>query len=41
MPEIKIFILSDSIGETAHSVAQAAAAQFSDFEINYQRFLLY
>jgi len=38
MREIKIFILSDSVGETAHSVAQAAAAQFSNFQINYQRF---
>ncbi|AVK60462.1 phosphoenolpyruvate synthase regulatory protein [Lactobacillus sp. CBA3605] len=38
MQEIKIFILSDSVGATAHAVAQAAAAQFSNVEINYQRF---
>ncbi len=38
MQEIKIFILSDSVGETAHNVAQAAAAQFSDYEIRYQQF---
>lgn len=38
MSEIKIFVLSDSVGETAHSVAQAAAAQFTDHQIHYQRF---
>ncbi|BBM23273.1 putative pyruvate, phosphate dikinase regulatory protein [Lactiplantibacillus plantarum] len=38
MSAIKVFILSDSIGETAHNVALAAAAQFSDYEIRYQRF---
>ncbi|ETY74149.1 pyruvate, water dikinase regulatory protein [Lactiplantibacillus fabifermentans] len=38
MSEIKVFILSDSVGETAHSVAEAAAAQFSEYKINYQRF---
>ena len=38
MSAIKVFILSDSIGETAHNVALAAAAQFSDYDIRYQRF---
>ncbi|CAJ1228106.1 pyruvate, water dikinase regulatory protein [Lactiplantibacillus xiangfangensis] len=38
MSEIKIYIISDSVGETAHGVAQAAAAQFSEYEIRYQRF---
>ncbi|MDN6252419.1 MAG: kinase/pyrophosphorylase, partial [Lactiplantibacillus plantarum] len=37
MSAIKVFILSDSIGETAHNVALAAAAQFSDYDIRYQR----
>ncbi|MFB9769544.1 pyruvate, water dikinase regulatory protein [Lactiplantibacillus modestisalitolerans] len=38
MSAIKVFILSDSVGETAHSVAQAAAAQFADYPVHYQRF---
>lgn len=38
MQAIKIFILSDSVGETAHAVAQAGAAQFGDLDITYQRF---
>lgn len=38
MSEIKIFIISDAVGETAHNVAQAAAAQFTEYEIHYQRF---
>jgi len=38
MTVIKVFVLSDSIGETAHNVALAAAAQFSDYDIRYQRF---
>ncbi|MFC6181914.1 pyruvate, water dikinase regulatory protein [Lactiplantibacillus daowaiensis] len=38
MQAIKVFILSDSVGETAHAVAQAGAAQFADLEVTYQRF---
>lgn len=34
---ITIYLLSDSLGETAHSVARAAANQYPDFEFNYKQ----
>lgn len=36
--EIEIFIISDSSGETALTVAQTAVAQFPDLKVKYQRF---
>lgn len=36
--EIEIFIISDSSGETALTVAQTAVAQFPDLQVKYQRF---
>lgn len=35
---IEIFIISDSSGETALTVAQTAVAQFPDLNVKYQRF---
>ncbi|KRK98156.1 hypothetical protein FD04_GL001134 [Secundilactobacillus odoratitofui DSM 19909 = JCM 15043] len=37
-PEIEIFLISDSSGETALTVAQTAVAQFPDLQVKYQRF---
>lgn len=37
-PEIEIFLISDSSGETALTVAQTAVAQFPDLKVKYQRF---
>lgn len=36
--DIDIFIISDSSGETALTVAQTAVAQFPDIQVKYQRF---
>ncbi len=36
--DIDIFIISDSSGETALTVAQTAVAQFPDIKVKYQRF---
>lgn len=38
MPKIAIFIISDSSGETALTVAQTAVSQFPKVEASYQRF---
>ncbi|KRO03480.1 hypothetical protein IV54_GL000157 [Levilactobacillus paucivorans] len=38
MPKIAIFIISDSSGETALTVAQTAVSQFTKVEASYQRF---
>ncbi|MBW1605518.1 pyruvate, water dikinase regulatory protein [Lactobacillus sp. Sy-1] len=38
MKNINVFIISDSSGETAFSVARIAVSQFPDVKVNYQRF---
>lgn len=38
MPKMSIFIISDSSGQTALTVAQTAVSQFPDANVNYQRF---
>ena len=38
MPQITIFVISDSSGETALTVAQTATSQFPDVKVSYQRF---
>lgn len=38
MPQITIFIISDSSGETALTVAQTAVSQFPTVQASYQRF---
>ncbi|MHA8137722.1 pyruvate, water dikinase regulatory protein [Lactobacillaceae bacterium Scapto_B20] len=38
MKKLNVFIISDSSGETAFSVARIAVSQFPDVEVNYQRF---
>lgn len=38
--KMAVFIISDSIGETAYNLATAATVQFPDVEFDYQRFPL-
>ncbi|UQS86535.1 kinase/pyrophosphorylase [Nicoliella spurrieriana] len=38
MKKLNVYIISDSSGETAFSVARIAVSQFPDVDVNYQRF---